>query len=80
MPTLFNAIAQRRPGERQRGMRFEADNILRYARFVQQRLHVRQLLRWRSQQARRQRAKSLPQQLFFDFRQSALLQPFRQQQ
>ena len=65
MPALFDSLTQRGAGERQRRMGFEEDNVFRYARFVQQRLDVRQLLRWRSQKAWRKYAKPLPDQLFF---------------
>ncbi len=44
-------------------MGFKTDDVFGDARFVEQRLDIGQLLRRRGQQARRQRAKPLPQQL-----------------
>ncbi len=47
---------------------------------MQQRLHVRQVLRRRGHQARRQRAEPLPDELFFHVRERGFIQPLGEQQ
>ena len=61
-------------------MGFKTDDVFGDARFVEQRLDIGQLLRRRGQQARRQRAKPLPQQLLFNVGEHIFLQAFRKQQ
>jgi hypothetical protein len=59
---------------------FKENHVFRHAGIVKQGLHVRQMLRRRGHQARRQRAKPLPDQLFFDVGKGGFIQTFGEQQ